>query len=136
MQDIAVALSQLDEVTRARVLHWAAERFPGAEASIMPGAEASITPPALANAVTRLCPKSDAGKLSDETLSVATLSDFFGPREPKVLTEPATGTPGQSVPGMLKDFIVEFQDIAREWNVACSHPIDAPAAEPVRSVVS
>ena len=33
MQDIAVALRELDEPTRARVLHWAEERFVGTEAA-------------------------------------------------------------------------------------------------------
>jgi hypothetical protein len=32
------------------------------------------------------------------------------------LNKPATPAQGQSVTGMLHDFVVEFQGIAREWN--------------------
>lgn len=132
MQDIAVALRELDEPTRARVLHWAAERFVGTEAAAVVTAPA---PPYTVATVARLCPKPDPGQLLDESLSVSTLSDFFD-QEPQVSKEPAIEGSGQSVTGMLNDFVVEFQDIAREWNVACSRPADECAAEPVRLVVS
>jgi len=50
---------------------------------------------------------------ADESLSVATLNDFFEARPMTVKTPP-------SVTGLLHEFVAEFQDIAREWNVAAA----------------
>ena len=127
MQDIAVALGPLDELTRARVLHWAAERF--RDAAVV------ITPPAPLYAVPRLHPSSHENQATDEGLSVSNLSDFFAPRAPKVLEEPATEAQDQSVTGMLHDFVVDFQDIVHEWNVACGST-DGREVEPVLPIVS
>lgn len=127
MREIAVALSHLDEPTRARVMRWAEERFRG-------GATVVLPPPAL-YAVARTRPGADPPPNTDEALSVSTLDDFFDPTVPKVSEERATEVPDQSVTGMLHDFVEEFQDVVREWNVACSVPADR-RTEPVVSVVS
>jgi hypothetical protein len=128
MEQIAVALIQLDEPTRARVLHWAEERF-HVDAPVAPA-------PAPLYAVNRWRPSAEEAETTDEALSVSTLGDFFDPRAPKELTEPTTEAPGQSVNGMLHDFVVEFQDVAHEWNGVCSGPADAHTHEPVHSIAS
>jgi len=128
MQDIAAALSRLDEPTRARVLHWTEERFQGS-API-------IRAPAPLYAVPGRRPGADPDEVVDESLSVSTLDDFFVRRGPKALKKPVTEVPGQSVNGMLRDFVSEFQDVVREWNVACDGPADQRTVEPASLIAS
>jgi len=121
MQDIAFALSALDEPTRARVLRWVDERF----RSDVPG----VSPPSGSlYAVCDLPIVTAPGKAADDALN-----DFFDlcdAEEPKLLKEAPPVVPTKSVPGMLNDFVADFQDIVREWNVACSEP-DEESVEPV-----
>jgi hypothetical protein len=127
MEDIATALGQLDEPTRLRVLNWIEERF-------RVGAP-SVAPPAPLRAVAGLPPRPEPDQGADETLAVSNLDDFFDAREPKALNTPATPAQGQSVTGMLHDFVVEFQGIAREWN-AGGGPTDGDPVKPVLPIVS
>jgi hypothetical protein len=66
------------------------------------------------------------------------LNDFFDlcdAEEPKLLKDAPIVVPTKSVPGMLNDFVADFQDIVREWNVACSEP-DEESVEPVSPVAT
>ena len=128
MQDIAAALDRLDESTRTRVLRWAEERFQVSAAL--------VTAPAPLYVVPGLRPKSDPDESGDESLSVSSLDDFFVRRGPKALKKPVTEVPGQSVNGMLQDFVADFQDVVREWNMACDGPADERTAQPLRSIAS
>ena len=132
MQEIGVVLGRLDEPTRARVLRWTQERFEDA-------APVAAVPAPL-HAVPGPRPVPDARQSADEgaddSLSVTTLNDFFTPKRKKALKKTTTEATGQSVTGMLHDFVAEFQDVVREWNVACDGPGDAGIAEPVRSIAS
>jgi len=132
MQDIAFALSKLDEPTRARVLRWVDERFRGAD---IPATVAPEELYAVCDLPTDTAPgKAKAG--NDDALN-----DFFDrcdAEEPALLKDRAAVAPKKSVPGMLNDFVTEFQDIVREWNVACSEPTDesvepADAAAPIQN---
>ena len=69
MQQVALALAQLDEPTRLRVLHWAIERFQLDVSAV------ARTPPQPA------APASPAGDATqaDEGLSVSTLEELFTP---------------------------------------------------------
>ena len=128
MQAIGVALGHLDEPTRARVLQWAEQRFRACDAL--------VSPPAPRDADTLMSASAYPGTPVDEKLSVSALDDFFGPRNITAVTEPASEAPAQPVTGMLREFVVEFQNIAREWNVACNVPTDGSTAETVRAAVS
>src|ERR1019366_3714669 len=71
MEDIALALSQLDEPTRVRVLRWAEERF----RSDSPAPVASAPAPLYAVTGPRESPASASA--SDEGLSMDMLEPFF-----------------------------------------------------------
>ena len=129
MQQIAVALAQLNEPTRTRVLHWAGQRSRDAVPVV-------VIAPAPLSAVGGLRAGSEPDGPADEALAVSTLADFFEPREPKASKPRATDAVGQSVTGMLSDFVVEFQSMACEWNVAYAVPSGGSAAETVRPGVS
>jgi hypothetical protein len=126
MQDIATRLHELDPTTRTRVLHWIQERFHG---DALSPAAAMLTP-SLASVELRVVPP--PAKVTDEALSVGTLTDFFESRGPKIAKEP----PAQSVTGMLHEFVAEFQDLAREWNADGDAAADEPLAAPLLSVAS
>jgi hypothetical protein len=127
MQKIATALAQLDPAARVRTLQWLGQRF---DVDVTPVPQATA-PPALAIvSPLRIVPAPVA--VSDETLSVETLSDLFDPHE----TEPPAATAPQSVTGLLSEFVAEFQQIAREWNDACSAPVEAPRPARLLSAVS
>lgn len=128
MQDIAVALGRLDEPTRARVLHWTEERFHGTAPF--------VTAPAPLYAVPGPRPSAGPDESADESLSVATLDDLFVRSGPRAVKKPVTEVPGQSVNGMLRDFVSEFQDVVREWNVACDGPADGRTVEPAGLIAS
>jgi hypothetical protein len=116
MHDIAAALGELDPPARARVLHWLQERLHD-EAGPMQTAATAPTPPATVPTLRAVPPPVSA---SDELLSVETLNELFESDGPAA---PAEAAP-QPITGMLREFVAEFQDIAREWDGAC----DAPAA--------
>ena len=40
------------------------------------------------------------------------------------------------ITGLLHDFVADFQDVVREWNVACEVPVDGRTVVPVRSIAS
>jgi hypothetical protein len=108
MQQIAAIVGGLDAATRARVLRWAAERYmahapAGVSAAHLPGDTPAEMPDA-----------------SDETLSVSALDDFFDRREATHPREQAAAP----ATGMLHEFVAEFQDMVREWNVAVGAPAD------------
>ena len=121
MQKIATALAQLDPAARARTLQWLGQRF-DVDATPVPQA-AAPSAPAIVSPL-RIVPAPVAA--SDETLSVETLGDLFDPHE----AEPPAETAPQSVTGMLSEFVAEFQQIAREWDDACSTPVEP--ARPTR----
>ena len=104
MQQIASVLSRLDPAARTRALHWLQGRFQDGTAAAVAAAPAAIP-------VLKLV--SPPEPPADESLSVATLNDFFEARPMTVKTPP-------SVTGLLHEFVAEFQDIAREWNVAAA----------------
>ena len=128
MQAIGVALGQLDEPTRARVLQWAEQRFRACDPL--------VSPPAPRHADAPMSASASPGTPVDEKLSVSALDDFFGPRHTAAVTELAPEAQAQPVTGMLREFVVEFQNIARDWNVACDAPTDGTTAETVRVAVS
>jgi hypothetical protein len=116
MQAIAIALAQLeDEVTRARVLHWANERF--CQTAVVASPVAPEAPSAVVGA-----PRLRAEAAPDDGLSVSTLEAMFG--GPKAHREPS-----QSVNGLLREFVADFQDVVQEWNAACNEPAAVPSIE-------
>ncbi len=115
MQAIAAALTQLDEGTRARVLHWAAERF--CRTAVVAPLVALPAPSAVVGA-----PRVNLEPAPDDTLSVSALAEMFaGPKK--------LGEPSQSVNGLLREFVADFQDVVQEWNAACNEPAAAPSIE-------
>ena len=132
MQDIAMALVELEPAARARVLRWLQERFL-VEATPVPSA--ATAPPFSAVAPLRAVPR--AVSASDELLSVEMLEDMFVPCRvptstaiaaaplPALVLAPAAAPAPQTIAGMLTEFVAEFQDIAREWDDACAAPADA-----------
>jgi hypothetical protein len=154
MEDIALALSQLDEPTRVRVLRWADERFRGD--SPAPAASA----PAPLYAVSGLHETPAEASVADEGLSMDALETFFercdsgeaaasAAKRASTLHEDiedlqglegldvlegveaavAVAAPEQSVVGMLHDFVAEFQDIVEKWNGACAESESAPVED-------
>ena len=116
MQQVAVALAQLDEPTRLRVLQWAIDRF-------------HVDLSATSRAVVRQTgheslAHSDTGAEADEGLSVSTLEDLFNPSAPDPQAAVPGDAPRQAVSGMLSDFAAEFQSVVREWNAADEVPAD------------
>ena len=121
MQHIAAVLDSLDPSTRARVLHWAAQRIEDA---------APVAPPAAALrslSVVRPQAVPETPSVDDDTLSVTTLEDLFDQAPGGGSGTPAAEPAPQPVAGLLHDFVVEFQSIARDWNAACDEPADRPA---------
>ena len=116
MQNIALALGQLDPSARARVLHWLQERFEAAS-----GVEPA-TPTAVRTMLRAVPPPVT---VADEALSVETLADMFSPRQ--AAPRPDEAAP-MTITGLLTEFVTEFQDIAREWDDACAVPVEAPSA--------
>jgi hypothetical protein len=125
MQDIAFALSTLDEPTRARVLRWVDERFRSDVPIVSP-------PSGSLYAVCDLPIVTAPGKGADDALNA--FFDLCDADEPKLLKDAPVVVPTKSVPGMLNDFVADFQDIVREWNVACSES-DEESVEPVTPAV-
>jgi hypothetical protein len=119
MQNVAVALGQLDPPARARVLHWLQERF---ELEAAPSVEPATPAPA-ARTMLRAVPPPVT--VADEALSVETLADMFSPRQ---ATPPPDEAAPKTITGLLTEFVTEFQDIAREWDDACAAPVEAPSA--------
>ena len=122
MQNIATALGQLEPSARARTLYWLRQRFHDDTTPVTHGA-----PGPAAFSPLRVVPTPVSA--SDELLSVETLGDLFDPRQETPAVEAAEAAP-QTVTGMLTEFVAEFQQIAREWDDACSTP--AEAHRPVR----
>jgi hypothetical protein len=118
MQNLAVALGQLDPPARARVLHWLQERF---ELEAPSGVESTMPAPA-ARTMLRAVPPPVT--VADEALSVETLADMFSPRQ---ATPPPAEAAPKTITGLLTEFVTEFQDIAREWDDACAVPVEAPS---------
>ena len=133
MQDIAMALIDLEPAARARVLRWLQERF---LVEATPAPSAATAPSFSAVAPLRAVPR--AVSASDELLSVERLDDLFVPCRVHTSTAIATAPPPalapaaapapQTITGMLTEFVAEFQDIAREWDDACAAPADADCA--------
>jgi hypothetical protein len=126
MHDVAAALGDLDPAARARVLHWLHERFHDEAGPIQATAATAPAP------VTTLRAVSPPVSASDELLSVETLNELFESDAPAAPAEAATAAPQpvaeaapQPITGMLREFVAEFQDIAREWDGACDAPADA-----------
>jgi hypothetical protein len=126
MRDIALVLAELDETTRARVIKWASERF--IQSSPLPA-------PANTNPVTS--DRADATMPIDpaDALSVDNLDDLFDdvapktPRPSALTVDDALDGPGESVAGMVHEFVTEFQEIVRQWNGACDDATAQPVAE-------
>jgi hypothetical protein len=124
MRDIALVLAELDEATRARVIKWASERF---------GQSSGVAAPAHPNPIE--ADRADATTPIDpaDALSVDTLDDLFDdaagktPRPSSLTVDDALDGPGESVVGMVHEFVTEFQEIVRQWNGACD---EAAAAQP------
>jgi hypothetical protein len=127
MQDIATELGKLDPLARGRVLHWLQARFQEDPVVRLPAAPAAATSPV---GPLRVVPPPD--DMTDELLSVETLSDLFGPGVPKRVTEPTPKT----ISGMLTEFVTEFQDIAREWDDACAAPAEVRRPARILSAAS
>lgn len=141
MRDIALVLAELDETTRARVIKWATERFGRSPA--VPTQPQTIPVNSDRAAVTAPIDPIDA-------LSVDSLDDLFddvAPKAPHLSSldvDDAIDGPGESVAGMVHEFVTEFQEIVRQWNGACdeatarpvAEPAAAPAAEPRLSLVT
>ena len=125
MQHIASALGALDHPARARVLHWAAQRFQGEQPLAPPAPPEAVTPP-------RAAPEPDAPV--DEALSVSMLDEMFNSSEPPQPAQ-AADAPAQPIAGLLHDFVVEFQSIARDWSVASAAPSDETRAQRASSGV-
>ena len=108
MRSVAEALEDLpDNEARARVLQWAAEFFDVTDAV----ASQALAPPAN-------IPRSQAQFHKDPSLAVADLSSFF--EDEPVLEEPVVD--GQvvdnangGVASMLHRFVLDFQNLARDW---------------------
>jgi len=128
MRKISAVLNRLDEPTCARVLHWITERFQGAAPV--------VTQPAPLHAVPGPLPSPAPDQAEDEALSISALTDYFDRRPLKAVKKPAAEAPPQSVNGMLHDFVTEFQDVVRDWNVACDGPADGRTVESDRSIAS
>jgi hypothetical protein len=119
MQQVALILGALDPAARVRVLQWAAQRVQddSPQSLVVPA-----TPPKPLSAVSRVGPEP---AVIDEALSVTTLEELF---RPVAARTPAPAEPtSQPVIGLLHDFVVEFQNIARDWNVAVADPADRAA---------
>ena len=129
MRHIATALAELDETTRARVLRWAGERFASAPTTAADARESTPLD-------------------SVDALAVASLGDLFGGSESRhaqdsslSLNELPEG-PGESVAGLVHEFVTEFQAILRQWNgagedeTAAPEVVDQPPAKPRLSLVT
>jgi len=113
MQQIASVLIRLDPAARSRALHWIQKRFQDDSGPSV----VLASPPRLALALTTdASPVSMPEPSADEALSVATLNDFFEAR-PNAVQTPSTA-------GLPRNFVAEFQDIAREWDTA-THALPA-----------
>ena len=131
MQSTATALAKLDPAARARTLQWLCQRF---DADVTPVAQAAAPPAPVTLSPLRIVPAPVAATdetpdpAIDETLSVEALSDLFDPRQAEPASAPAAST--QSVTGLLSEFVAEFQQFAREWDDACTAPVET--SRPVR----
>jgi len=118
MQAIAVALAQLeDEETRARVLHWATERF----CRTVPVVPVVTGPAPSALADVPQLPSSPA-PAPDDGLSVSALGEMFSSHQPD-------REQSQPVNGMLREFVADFQSIVHEWNATCTDAAVTPSIE-------
>ena len=113
MQAIASALGRLDFSARTRVLHWLQARFD----PTAPVASLAVPAPV----ALRVVPSHVSA--SDEMLSVEALTDLF-----PALAARTTGPATVPVTAMLTEFVAEFQDLAREWDGACSAAAEAHRA--------
>ena len=130
MQELAMALGELDPAARARVLHWLLERFT-ADPTPFTSTFRAAAPAPLHATVTALRAVPPPVSAADEQLSVGTLEDLFSPREAK----PAPAA-APTITGMLTEFVAEFQNIAREWDDACAAPPENPRPARLLSAVS
>ena len=130
MQELAMALGELDPAARARVLHWLLERFT-ADPTPSTSTFRAAAPAPLHATVTALRAVPPPVSAADEQLSVGTLEDLFSPREAK----PAPAA-APTITGMLTEFVAEFQNIAREWDDACAAPPENPRPARLLSAVS
>ncbi len=105
MQKIAAALSELgDDEARRRVVRWADRFAPEAPA-------ARVAPEA---AVTPAVPAAQSPRRRDATLSIDGLNLFEDdPPDSEKRAAPATGE--APLESMIKSFVDEFQQVAREW---------------------
>jgi hypothetical protein len=126
MRDIALVLTELDETTRARVIKWASERF---------GRSPVVPAPAQTNAASDNPAEATAPIDPADALSVDTLDDLFDdvapktPRPSPLTVDDALDGPGESVAGMVHEFVTEFQEIVRQWNGACDDAATQSATE-------
>jgi hypothetical protein len=119
MHQIGVIVGGLDAATRARVLRWAVERFVATSLAAAEAVHGRAAEPVNTD------PDMPAG--SDETLSVAALEDFFDRREAAKRPRERERATAAPTTGMLHEFVAEFQEMVREWNVACGVPVEARA---------
>jgi len=131
MQAIVQSLDGLDQPTRTRVLHWIQERFQDDAPSGVTAAPAP-SPVIVAPVHATLHAVAPPANATDEGLSVSNLTDFFERCGPAAAPDPAS----LSIPGLLRDFVAEFQDLAREWNADGDPAADEPLAAPLLSVAS
>jgi hypothetical protein len=128
MQDIALALHQLDVPTRGRVLRWIVERFRNDISLITASPELMAAPITDMTSNARL-------RLVDESLSVESLTDLF-PSVPSAAVSLGAVSAPQSLNGLLRDLVADVQGLAREWNGPESGPAEKPGPDPLLSVAS
>jgi hypothetical protein len=124
-------LAELDAVTRARVINWAAERFGGVSPKATP------PEPSMRRTATAGAPLDDDASIdAEDALSVSTLDEFFDlcdaqePGASSLEVNDALDGPSDSVAGMVHDFVSEFQAIVKQWNGACEEVLDPQADRP------
>ncbi|HET6960109.1 MAG TPA: hypothetical protein VFI56_26145 [Vicinamibacterales bacterium] len=121
MQDIATILHHLDQPTRARVLHWIADRFQADAAAT--GNGAPVVHPATNGATL-------AAEADDDSLSVAMLGDLFE-SEWSDGTPPSNQTRTEQVRGMTAEDLSEFLDRTDGGGESTSRPHVKPGTGPI-----
>jgi len=124
MQDIATILHHLDQPTRARVLHWIADRFQADAAATGNGAPLVHQAPQAPNSATL------AAQADDDSLSVAMLGDLFE-SEWSGSTPPADRTRTEQVRGMTAEDLSEFLDRTDGGGESTSRPHVKPGTGPI-----
>jgi hypothetical protein len=128
MQNIAMALHDLDQPTRGRVLRWVLERFQS-DLPLITAPPSLLSPAHEPIATDRLSLADET--LSLDSLSIESLDDLFPPGQ-----QPAAKTVAQSITGNLHDLFTDFQDLARRWKGTDGDPADKHGTDAASSVLS